>query len=481
MYLEAQRYSPQPRQVALEKISQVAGIKSRSAPTGNLKSGRVAAAVCGKVIEHVILLQHILDSDHEESKPDTLLSASSEPSNYNRLNNNTSYLRAIYDQLVQLSATKQENNLKMLITSLVQTPGPLPAVNWFNLLVKVAKISPSLQELCFSFAATHAATSFSLSEFLMTQTASLVKNVNSVTSASIHFLFSNNGAFDSLLELSGLQSFRYEHTAKDKNQRRGMNAVVKKISISPSRIMELIQLLCQKYKWFESETRMMFWGRIRDHMYYESRLDEDKQKLVGSIRGQIYDGIVLPMLNGEFDAYDGAYEYGISDVQQLFPTGKLSDWQSIPAELVGNRVLALCKLLEKRENNQKQNLMRYMSLAMTYLIGLPIEESRDAWFTIADEICFETRAQDEQLGWVIRLLDAFVVYLSGLNGPEDYNDEKFAPSLYIIFNNMLRYLVYSPESYPYSDIQQANTIYLMGVIVCDVGDYSTSQQEQVSA
>jgi hypothetical protein len=230
IYLQAQRYHVSSRRIALDKLTTVAGLTVRSAPTGNLKSGRVAAAVCGKVIEHAQCMQRSLgklETDDFAAIASSSIS-SSEPASYNRLNSNTSYLRAVFDHL----ATANEEAAILLLNSLIQTPGPLPPVNWFTILMKWTK---SLPRLCLGFASKHAATSFSLTEFLITQMMAMIKKGD----MECKFLFTIDGAFDTILELTGLAEKKTDRI------RRGMNAVVKKTALSESRLMELLEL-CQK-------------------------------------------------------------------------------------------------------------------------------------------------------------------------------------------------------------------------------------------
>lgn len=275
-YMEAQRYQTLSRRAALDKLATVTGLTVRSAPTGNLKSGRVAAAVCGTVLAHTSILVQTLDLDQStgidaaaNAAADSLASSSSEPVNYNRLNSNTSYLRAVFDKLTEItassSAASNKQNVAMLLQSLVRTSGPLPPVNWFPLLLKLSKVSSELQQLCFLFASTHATTSFSLSEYLATQMMALLKDTNNINCAKSRFLFTRNdndvhvdNPFGTLLALGGLpQTTRGENNKREEEKkRRGMNAVVKKISMSESRILELFTLLTERFVFFDEDMQV---------------------------------------------------------------------------------------------------------------------------------------------------------------------------------------------------------------------------------
>lgn len=235
IYLQAQRYHTNSRRPALDKLTAIAGLTVRSAPTGNLKSGRVAAAVCGKVIEHAQCMKKSLGKletdDFAAAAATSSVTSSNEPASYNRLNSNTSYLRAVFDYLVAATTDKTDAAV-LLLNSLIKTQGPLPPVNWFTVLLKWSKVLP---KLCLAFASKHAATSFSLSEYLITQMIAMVKTEKDEECA---FLFDVGGAFDAVLELAGLAE------KKTGTTRRGMTAVVKKMALSESRLMELLEL-CQ--------------------------------------------------------------------------------------------------------------------------------------------------------------------------------------------------------------------------------------------
>lgn len=261
IYTEAERYRSALRHRGLDKLSFVAGLNSKSAPIGNLKSGRIAAAVCGKVIESTKSMIYALkvaanpqDAPAEKSSM-TLLSASSEPISYSRLNSNTSYIRAVFDRLVVIASERDQiDNIGMLLNSLIGTPGPLPPVNWFSLITKISKLSALVQALCLSFASTHATTSLSLSEFLLTQMVSIFTSVKckaDIEKSLCDVFFAGKG-LGTVLELAGLP----RPETREEKKRRGMNAVIKRITISDSRAIEIIEILGQKYQYLDYDTQV---------------------------------------------------------------------------------------------------------------------------------------------------------------------------------------------------------------------------------
>lgn len=247
-YIEAEKYRPALRQRALDKLAFVAGLNSKSAPVGNLKSGRISAAICGKVIESANNMVHALNASTDPHQDDmaeksSFLSASSEPMSYSRLNSNTSYIRAIFDRLVIIASdANQVDTISMFLQGLIETPGPLPPVNWFSLVSKISKLSSSAHVLCLDFAATHATSSLSLSEFLLTQMTSILGSVD-----QSHVVLNHIGM---VLELAGLPRLE----TREEKKRRGMSAVIKRITISESRALEIIQLVGQKFHHFDYDT-----------------------------------------------------------------------------------------------------------------------------------------------------------------------------------------------------------------------------------
>lgn len=261
VYTEAEKYRSELRCRGLDSLSFVAGLNSKSAPIGNLKSGRIAAAVCGKVIEAtksmVFSLKAAANPQEASSEKSTmtLLSASSEPISYSRLNSNTSYIRAVFDRLTAIASERNQiDNIVMLLNSLIGTPGPLPPVNWFTLITKISKLSTPVQALCLSFAATHATTSLSLSEFLLTQMSTIftaIKSQSGIDKLLCNVFFAGKG-LATVLELAGLPRIE----TREEKKRRGMNAVIKRITISESRAIEIIELLGQKYEYLDYDTQV---------------------------------------------------------------------------------------------------------------------------------------------------------------------------------------------------------------------------------
>jgi hypothetical protein len=234
---EAHRYDADIRRPILDVITTLAGLTDGLPPAGNLKSGRIAAVVCGEIVRASRNLQAALKNENGGGHAKLAMSISSvEPKSYSRLNNNTSHLRAVFDALGHvvdtLSITQDlEAYAQLLLSGLRDTPGPLPPVNWFPLLSKLVKISPAIHLLCISFATNHATTSLSLSEFILAELGSQIEHYQ----PSIAGALVGESGIGKLLELSGLGQQSGGH------KRRGMDAVTKKMTVSDIRAIELFE------------------------------------------------------------------------------------------------------------------------------------------------------------------------------------------------------------------------------------------------
>ncbi|KAF1807541.1 hypothetical protein FB192DRAFT_1356280 [Mucor lusitanicus] len=492
LYAEAQRYEASSRRAGLDKLAAITGLTVKSAPTGNLKSGRIAAAACGKVLAHTHLLIQTLGSDQSETDASSnaadtmaaLASASSEPINYNRLNSNTSYLRAVFDRLTQLASdsASSKHDITMLLKGLIKTPGPLPPVNWFALLLKLSKVSSDMQQLCFLFASTHAATSFSLSEYLATQMMALLKEGNSTRS---RFLFETHdddhveNAFGTLLMLGGLPRVKGE-SKEEAKRRRGMNAVTKKMSISESRILELVKLLAEQFQSFDQDTQHAALSTLADHLpSSDQQLDESKSKLVSSLYTLVFESVISQVLVDRSTA-EKVLRQAVActrteSLEQLLPTGRLEDWEHVSPTI--NYLVYLCESYHL--SKKKQNTIKYISTAMTHLIGQDASKDDNCWRVVADMIANDCHTDQDALGWIIRVLDAFVVYISSFHVAEQFDQDVLMKAIQTGLHAILMELRSSPESASGVPLQIADTAYLLDYFINIARGHKTEQEQIV--
>lgn len=120
--------------------------------------------------------------------------------------------------------------MQTLIQSLCDTPGPLPPVNWFQLLADISSVSQSLRAKCIEFASLHASTSMSLTEYIVSELT--------VCDPGVQRILTGELGLGKVLELSGLPNRNVSGTGY---KRRGMDAVTKKSSISEMRCIEIFE------------------------------------------------------------------------------------------------------------------------------------------------------------------------------------------------------------------------------------------------
>ncbi|KAI7891869.1 uncharacterized protein EV154DRAFT_419668 [Mucor mucedo] len=481
VYTEAEKYRSELRYRGLDSLCFVAGLNSKSAPIGNLKSGRIAAAICGKVIETTKSMIYSLKvaANPQEASAEkstmTLLSASSEPISYSRLNSNTSYIRAVFDRLVVIASDRNQiDNIIMLLNSLIGTPGPLPPVNWFSLVTKISKLSTPVQALCLSFASTHATTSLSLSEFLLTQMMSIftaVKSESDIDRSLCDVFFTGKG-LATVLELSGLPRLE----SKEEKKRRGMSAVIKRITISESRAIEIIELLGQKYQYLDYDTQHALLSNFTDHLPVVA--NENKENFVSNIREIIMQSMTLYTFehsdkqslrqSGYEKVVRKLVECSVTDISILFPTGRLDDWKDTPSTMAFAKTTALCEFYR---SHKKQPLVKYMSAALVHLIGMSVSE--DDTLQIWDVMAETMRDDKDEYTWMIRVLDAYVVYIGSMDDAEEDNvSSSIEHGLYTI---LAAWRIGSPiECCPKT--QAAETAYSLGTFV---STEHTAEQEQV--
>ncbi|KAI8984419.1 hypothetical protein BDF20DRAFT_935163 [Mycotypha africana] len=478
--LKAERYHSNSRRAALDKLAAIAGLTAKASNVGNLKSGRIAAAVVGKIVETTKLMTQALGSMNQQGissgEASSLISSSSEPSNYNRLSSSTSYLRGVFDQLntLILSSNSNENNIQMLLNALISSKGPLPAVNWYNLLISLMKTSPDIQRLCFAFAANHAATSFSLSEFLFTQMISIMKSV-AISGKKCEFLF-EGPSFATLLELGKLPS---KTITKEEIQRRGLSSIVKKITLSKSRVLELVEIVIQKFQYMSQSIQDKMLSTLADHLpESNSQIEnDDDAELVSSIREHMFNFVMIPFFNDpetpRFLVQKAAH-CSLSDISQVLPLDNLKDF---PINQLSIRITATAELFSIAKS-QKASFIKHINMAIGCLLRCSKVEI-SAWDTVAQIVYTESQSDKDILMWLTRILDAFIVFVSDAKTEEGSCSDTFVcDGLIRGLRSILTKLRSCPCETTIDDIQFVDTVYLLDYYV-HIGHKHESEQDQV--
>ncbi|KAI7899540.1 uncharacterized protein BX663DRAFT_554946 [Cokeromyces recurvatus] len=391
---------------------------------GNLKSGRVAAAIYGKVLEQSILTtmnQQQQQQQHHHTN---------EPANYNRLNQNTSYLRAVFDQLVK------STDHTTLWRALIATPGPLPPVHWLPLLSSTSNDG-------LMFASVHAATSISLSEYL-------IMKVETEWDVSEQVL-------GTVLELGGLPRLEKQQQQQQQQQRRGMNAVVKRVQFSESRMLELMTALGEKFNEFDQEKQSILLDTLRNHLVCK---DESKKAFIESLQQVVYETITKSLFASENK------QVILCKAIQCTVNQTMASIDDKDISLL-NRIVGLCECYRLLQQQSSTTVMKHIVSAMIDLISSSsIHADFTGWKVIAELIHEEPPTGI--LNWILRCLDAFVVYLTSSSKRKSIK-ESLEIGLHTILSNTI--LVDQ-------DIRFADTIYLLHYYVYHTSN-TKAEQEQI--
>ncbi|CAO3580472.1 unnamed protein product [Absidia cylindrospora] len=431
---EAQQYNSDIRQPILHVVTTLAGLTDGLA-AGNLKSGRIAAVVCGEVIQKSHQLQFAMKNEKGGSSYDgkstgftkmAISISSAEPKTYSRLNNNTSYLRATFDALAHVadnnSAQDMEstNHLKayvhLLLSALRDTPGPLPPVNWFPILSKIAKVSTETRILCISFATKHGSTSLSLSEFILSE---LGQGSLYHDREVVDYLVGESG-IGMLLELSGLTS----STRGDGYHRRGMDAVTKKMTVSDIRAIEIFESYAKLFTKFSTKTQHLFLSTIKDHLPTSTTdIVEAKATYIGSLQDIIRYNITYRLLDdAEADLHIVclAVDTSIKEMDELLRGVEVKDYIACKstAYVKTKAILEICRL-----QRTQLPITRIITDLMTHLLLLFGEstaslDATQCWTILCESIIqtntkslFTATGVSDRLAWVVRFLDVLIVVM----------------------------------------------------------------------
>ncbi|KAL0087967.1 hypothetical protein J3Q64DRAFT_1735427 [Phycomyces blakesleeanus] len=424
IYAEAQKYNSGTRSPVLDTLTVVAGLTDGGSPVGNLKSGRIAAALCGKVVHSALNMRDTLQLKQDNVSSGSLQSQiqhqammaianSSEPKTYTRLNNNTSYLRAIFDALTDivdnldnsLDKDSVEPTSLVFLCSIKDTPGPLPPVNWFNILTKLTTVSKTTWNECIMLASTHLATSMSLTEYIISQLSQDLSHFPK----EIQILLLGEAGLGMVLELGGLTGHESSRTGY---KRRGMDAVTKKTSVSEIRCIELVDIHAKMFSKLPILAQSTFLDTIKNHLPLHLEVfDEKKTSLVENLRSVVMYNVTLPLLErSDIEKHDGLVNVlqasiacSILDINQLTQANALEDWLTVETaygKTIG--IMEICNL--KRTNTAVKRITE----TCTRLLILGVSHAM-TWDVLAETIRKNSQSDEERLTWVVRFLDILIV------------------------------------------------------------------------
>jgi hypothetical protein len=220
--------------------------------------------------------------------------------------------------------------------------------------------------------------------------------------------------------------------------------------------------------------------------FEEGSLDEDKVKLASSIRQFFYQSVMVEFFeNGRSQdlSINDAVKCSITDLDQIFPTIRLIDWNQFSTQAVINRVTVLCALLREAPINKKQAIVKYISTSMAYLIGCETsDEIIETWQDINETVCEDVCGDNKKaMAWIIRILDAFVVHMGAFDDSSIFDDQAVAEAICYGLRETLIFIQAIPFEFISlsQDVQLADTVCQLDYYLNLQGDFKT-EQEQVN-
>ncbi|KAI8075068.1 hypothetical protein BC940DRAFT_287357 [Gongronella butleri] len=419
---EAGRY--QKDRPIVSAMANIAGLDASGSPSGQLKVVRIATVLCGHIIRVTVdalaakTQLHAPSSSNASPGGRTATSSSSslEPSDYQRLNNNTSFLRALFDMLVAVIDDAENENftpvvlrdvVQPILTCLRDVAGPLPPVNWFPVLRSLSRLGvtlghPAISRLCFAFASKHAQTSQSLSEYLL-QELTRIRFITSPSNSKypallLESIVSPTG-MGKLLALSGLPAGKNNDDSDF--QRRGTAAVMRKIQVSPVRALSILLHYCHSFWHWPEEYQVQWLTTLQQHVCCPAK-DEAARLLMRDIQDKVRDNVTDALLSADESRAVSlrvsrlAVAVSLRSVDDLLQGKTLAAWLaavSSSSATVSARIQALLTVQPSK-----------LTDALGALASVPADSA--VWAVMADALAQNAK---NRLSWVVRLLDVLIV------------------------------------------------------------------------
>ncbi|RUS31202.1 hypothetical protein BC938DRAFT_478274 [Jimgerdemannia flammicorona] len=445
-YLLGSDATRETRERVWDALARMAGIAN--APK-DLKGGRVASVVLGRVVE----VERKVRREKEGRGAGTggasafmMGSSSTEPRDYSRLAVPTSYLRAVFDgcwELVQRPASADNSVVaSIFLESLTMLPTPLPSVNWFSLLTRLSSISLAAHLRAVVFASKHAVASVSLMEFLVAQLLAFAAD-STFGDREVRLLLVNEMGIGKVLELAGIERWRVEVNEMESKEerRRGMDAVMKKVNVPASRCVEVVGGLVGMLKSGSGvdeqddrkELLQFFIATLSNHLPSSAELPttttadaENVSTLVAELRVLIHQEIVVPLLSpahsmsANISGKDAqilrcAIECSVFDIKDsLLDDGLMTTRNALAAcELVRLARAEATEWVTRVVRGRMLDILTETSVGEEELVVDCIMRAMDADVARQAEIGpISGRRQKEErtrLEWVVRILDMFIL------------------------------------------------------------------------
>ncbi|KAI9288439.1 hypothetical protein BC943DRAFT_357314 [Umbelopsis sp. AD052] len=402
---------PSRRNVMDVAIQQI-GI-GKSNVTGNLRAGRITAFNVGNLCRKALLQEQHKNSLNNPNDLEIMASTSAEPKSYSRLAQATSWLRNVFDTLVEIS-TQPANSIEagdkanMLLLALQQTIGPLAPVNWFPILLSLSKMSTDIHLRCIHFASTHASSSTSLTEFIiiqLRQVATYLEKGQSMDDRVIQLLASEAG-LGKMMELAGLLELAPSSTVG--HHRRGVSAMLKPIKLSDERCFETVNALLSVFAKLSEDCKNTALQTLSLHLHNKS------EKLTYDLHHLINQHLLSRFVKDTNPPSDTIIQLTVQcslasvNIEQLV---KDLDQVSNP-DLLHSKVIVACEVWKAGTTHKSS--VQYLSTLLRCLIMFKGEVYTKTWTVLIQTIASDANTTNglDKYQLLISMLDILIIVLS---------------------------------------------------------------------
>jgi hypothetical protein len=471
------------RQDVMDVAIQQIGI-GKSNVTGNLRAGRITAFTVGNLCRKALLQEQQKNSLNNPSDLEIMASTSAEPKSYSRLAQATSWLRNVFDTLVEISAQPANsvpivtcnNTTNMLLLALQQTMGPLAPVNWFPVLLKLSKISTEIHLSCIQFATTHAFSSTSLTEFLigqLRQVATYLEKGQHVDDRVIQLLVSEAG-LGKIMDLAGL--LEQEPSSTTGYHRRGVSAMLKPIKLSEEICFQTVNAIVFVFAKLSTDCRKTALHTLSLHLH------DTLDKLTCDLHHLIYEQLLSQFVKDANPPSDTIIQLTVQcSLADLNIEKLLKDLDQVSnSDLLHSHVVVACEVCQRQAGTKPKSSVQYLSTILRSLIMFKGEVHPKTWTMLIQTIASDTNLRNglDKYQLLISMLDILIIVLSlKASGRYDYAERGIALGLRSVLEICWWEIDAPLQNVSYTTLQQAT--YLIGQVISSAQATGFVKHDQV--
>lgn len=470
------------RQDVMDVAIQQIGI-GKSNVTGNLRAGRIAAFTVGYMCRKALLQEQQKSILNNPSDLEIMTSTSAEPKSYSRLAQATSWLRNVFDILVDIS-TQSSNTVSMvtlknanvLLLALQQTMGPLAPVNWFPVLLSLSKMSTEIHLSCIQFASAHASSSTSLTEFLIVQLRQVTTNLDKGQPVDDRLmkLLASEAGLGKIMHLAGLHEREPSSTVE--YHRRGVNAMLKPVKLSEERCFETVNALVSVFSNLSIGCQNTVLQTLSLHLHDKS------DKLTCDLHQLIYQQLLSRCIEEANPPNDIIIQLTVKcslaslNIEQL-----LTNLDQVSnSDVLHSHVVVACEVCKLQTGTTQKSSVQYLSTILRSMIMFKGEVHLKTWTTLIQTIASDADMNNglEKYQLLVSMLDILIIVLS-LRASSRYGYAKRGIALGIrSVIEICWWAIDAPlQKVDFTTLQQAT--YLMGQVVSSAQATGFVKHDQV--